>query len=568
MSLSGAVSTLLSVAVIAGRVVLDAAAVVRCRRRVHLDHDPAAADAPRAAPDPVLEQRRTDTLAHQDVVGRRLVELIGSPRWLAVPPGTAHERQRATMDAMAARADFIWNAMLPPDLQAGRGGDVDLLVRAKRGGYRPLIVVRHRVSDPGSGALTSALAEPYVERAQVDQSRRYRNHPRDQLRLAHLTRMLQAVGRAARGPAFGAVIGMDADVVLWYELSVPTWPGGRTTLAEYDARFSDRLAVATAAVNQAPALASASQITECRHCVWWPTCEADLTARSDVSLVLRGEEAAAMRAAGVATVVELAALEPTAEPPVVLHGVPFAHAVALARAWLRGLPVVRRVASVPMPRADVEVDIDMESFGESGAYLWGCLLSVPSGPSVAELLGEPTGYRAFVTWQPLPTVDEARSFAQFWGWLTALRGRCRQHGLSFAAYCYNEQAENRWLLASADRFGGQPGVPGRAEVAEFVASEQWIDLFAVVSEWFLCAHGKGLKRIAPVAGFTWADPEAGGENSMRWYRDAVGLDGQPPVLAQRERLLRYNADDVHATRTLREWMCSPKLAEIPLASDL
>jgi len=44
---------------------------------------------------------------------------------------------------------------------------VDLLVRAEDGGYQPVIVVRHRVTDPGSGALTTplpmlsaALAEP------------------------------------------------------------------------------------------------------------------------------------------------------------------------------------------------------------------------------------------------------------------------------------------------------------------------------------------------------------------------------------------------------------------------
>jgi predicted RecB family nuclease len=90
----------------------------------------------------------------------------------------------------------------------------------------------------------------------------------------------------------------------------------------------------------------------------------------------------------------------------------------------------------------------------------------------------------------------------------------------------------------------------------------------VVSEWFLCAHGKGLKRIAPAAGFSWHDPEAGGENSMRWYRDAVGMDGAPPDEAQRRRLLEYNADDVAATRALREWMTSAAIDEVPLAADL
>jgi predicted RecB family nuclease len=548
--------------VIAGRVALDGAAVSRCRRRVHLDHDPAAVGAPRAAPDPALEQRRVDAAAHRDEVGARLG--TNGAGWVTVAPGSFQERTLATMAALAGGATYVWNAALPLDSTGARSGDVDLLVRAGGGGYRPLVVVHHRVTDPGSGALTGPLFPPRGELAGVDQHRRARSHTRDQLRLAHLARMLESVGHGVSGRVLGGVIGLDADVVLWHDLSAPSWPGGHSTLAEYDTRFADRLAVARAAVEGRPALAQPSRITECGRCLWWPTCEQVLANRHDVSLVLRGEDAITLRAVGVRTVAELAALDPSGEPPAVLHGMPFADGVALARAWLRGLPLVRRVGEVPVTRADVEVDVDMESFGESGAYLWGALLSTPSGIDI----GEPTGYRAFATWQPLPTDDEARSFAEFWGWLSGIRRRCAEHGLSFAAYCYNEQAENRWLLGSADRFAGRPGIPPRAEVLEFINSDRWIDLFAVVSSWFLCAHGKGLKRVAPVAGFAWADPEAGGENSMRWYRAAVGMDGAPPDAQQRDRLLRYNADDVHATHALRDWMCSPALHQIPLAADL
>jgi predicted RecB family nuclease len=442
-------------------------------------------------------------------------------------------------------------------------------VRLPGGGYVPVIVVRHRVSDPGSGALTTPLPQVDPVAAAVDPARKPRSQPRDLLRLAHLHRMLDAVGWAA-GPAdplrhHGGVIGMDADVVVWYDLRAGHWPGGHSTLAEYDARFADRLAVATAAATGAPALARPSRITECRRCPWWPTCEAELEREQDVSLVVRGDPATALRAAGVTTVARLAALDPAAEPPVPIAGQPFPDLVALARAWRRGLAVVRRVPAVPVLRADVELDVDMESFGEAGAYLWGALLSRPGGSLPGD---EPEGYRPFATWEPVPTPDEARSFAAFWAWLTAVRARAAATGRSFAAYCYNEQAENRWLLASARRFAGMPGIPTEAEVEAFIAAPCWVDLFAVVGEWFLCAHGKGLKRIAPAAGFAWRDAEAGGENSMRWYRDAVGMDGVAPDLEQRRRLLEYNADDVAATRALREWMTSSAITEVPLACEL
>jgi predicted RecB family nuclease len=209
--------------------------------------------------------------------------------------------------------------------------------------------------------------------------------------------------------------------------------------------------------------------------------------------------------------------------------------------------------------------VDMESFGEAGAYLWGALLTYPDGRREGD---QEPGYRAFATWHPVPTPDEGRSFGEFWTWLTAARDAAAASGRTFAAYCYNEQAENRWMLASADRFAGVPGVPTTEEVQAFVAGPDWVDLFGVVSAWFLCTHGKGLKKIAPAAGFSWRDPDAGGENSMRWYRDAVGMDGTEPDPHQRERLLAYNADDVAATLALREWMSSAAMREVPLTSEI
>ncbi|HWE88315.1 MAG TPA: TM0106 family RecB-like putative nuclease [Pseudonocardiaceae bacterium] len=552
-------------------VLLDAGVVTRCRRRVHLEHDPTMVDAPQAPPDPAAGQRQSDAAEHRLRVRGTLAALHGAD-WVdvpATPETTAAEAEQATLAAMRAGAKFIGNARLPIDRAGGRRGRIDLLIRADgpavvgsgQFGYRPVLVVRHKITDPGSGARTSPLLSPSPGRSRIDQTHKPRSQPRDQLRLAHLTHMLRACGFAAPGRALGGVIGVDADLVLWHDLEAPTWPGGRTALGEYDLRFADRLAVARAAAAGEPALAQPSRILDCRSCPWWPVCGAALAAARDVSLVLRGEDANALRQAGVRTVDELAAVDPAGPAPATLVGAPLPDAVALARAWLADLALVRRTVDVPVPRGDVELDIDMESFGDSGAYLWGCLLSGVD-------IGFGKGYRPFVTWQPLPTVDEARSFAEFWAWLKEIRAAARRRGLTFRAYCYNELAENRWLLASADRFAGRPGVPSRVEVREFINSDDWVDLFRVVSTNFLCPRGKGLKTVAPVAGFAWRDPHASGENSMRWYRDAVALDGGEPRLDQRQRLLEYNEDDVRATWALRGWMSSAAVTELPYLAEL
>lgn len=538
---------------------LDASVVTRCRRRVHLEHDPTFADAPKAPPNLTLRQRQIDAATHRRTVADRMARLFGSS-WMEIPAGpsvVAMDRERATLAAMRGGARFIWNAQLPRDTAGGRRGRVDLLVRTDDG-YVPILVVRHKVTDPGSGAHTSPLSHPQPDGGRTDPLRKVRPQPRDQLSLAHARQLLRACGQAGTGRALGGVIGLDGDVVLWHDLHAPTWPAGRTALTEYESRFADRLAIADAAIAGAQPLAQPSRILDCRSCPWWPTCHAELARGRDVSLVVRPEDATALRNAGVRTIDELAALGPGGTA---LATMPLTDAVALARAWLADLTMVRRVATVDVPRADVEVDVDMESFGDAGAYLWGCLLSGAD-------IGETAGYRAFATWNPLPTPDEGRSFAEFWMWLTEIRARTRAAGLTFRAYCYNELAENRWMLASAERFAGHRGIPSRAEVERFIASDEWVDLFRIVSDVFLCAHGKGLKTIAPAAGFSWRDPAASGENSMRWYRDAVGMDGGVPDPIQRHRLLGYNEDDVRATYALREWMSSDAITAVPYMGDL
>ncbi|MEJ2870307.1 TM0106 family RecB-like putative nuclease [Actinomycetospora sp. OC33-EN08] len=570
-----------------GAVLLDAAVTTRCRRRVHLEHDPTAGTAAGATgvegagqvvlpePDPGVEMRVADAAEHRAQLAARFAQHLGDA-YRRVPDGRRGERVESTLAAAADPAVWaVGAAELPPG--DGRRGHAELLVRESgdaAGGWYPVIVVRHRVTDPGTGAVTSPVGRPHPGAAAPDPDRKVRAVARDLLRLAHLHRMLAAAGLGA-GAAWGGVVGLDADCVVWTDLAAaPGNEAGRSPLDTYDRRFADRLAVARAARDGGPALASPSRITECRRCPWWPVCEAELRRADDVSLVVRGEDALRLRGRGITTVRTLAALDPRRglpEPPEADTGAggelggelsaDLREAVALARAWRADVPLVRRVGRPDVPRGAVEVDVDMESLGEDGAYLWGVLLS---GADV----GLEHGYRGFATWDPVPTRDEARSFAAFWAWLTDVRRRADERGLSFRAYCYNEQAENRWLRGSVERFAGEPGIPAADEVERFIASEEWIDLFPAVSTSFLCPHGKGLKRVAPSAGFAWRDPEAGGENSMRWYRRAVGLDGEPPEPAMRDRLLVYNEDDVRATHALRTWMTSDAVLAVPHLDDL
>ena len=541
---------------------LGPAAAGRCRRRIHLDADPTADRSRRRPPDDGTRHRWADAQLHREQTVTRLLSawhpVVGwAPESL---PVTAPEPTSGSPGPPPP-------AVLAPDLDGPvRAGAPDLLLWAGDG-YLPVLLRGHRTTDPGVGAVLAPLADPLAVAVSTD--RRPRSHPADLWALAHSYRQLTDLGLGS-GLARGAVIGRgpagpigpagagpvsDGDRLVWHELSAEL-------LAAYDARFADRLAVAAAAAAGEPALAQPSQIGECRRCPWWPVCSVELTTRDDVSLIAPGDHADVLRAAGLATVTALAGASVSLLETLELPGIAPVAARTRARAGNAGAPLVRRNAAVTVPRADVELDVDMESYLDDGAYLWGTLLS---GSGVARLGASP-GYRPFVTWRPLPDADEGRVFGAFWTHLAALRERTHAAGLSFAAYCYSRQAEERWMRSAPERFAGSPGVPSTAEVTAFCAGPEWIDLYAHLREQYVITGSMRLKALAPLAGFAWRDPDPGGENSMAWYRGAIGADGPAqPGLAT--RVLEYNEDDVRATLALRRHL-TERAADLPTVADL
>jgi predicted RecB family nuclease len=214
-----------------------------------------------------------------------------------------------------------------------------------------------------------------------------------------------------------------------------------------------------------------------------------------------------------------------------------------ARAAIGPSPVYRRrgIAELTVPRADVEVDIDMENV-EDGVYLWGNLATDRSTGR-----GQPA-YVPFCTWEPLTNEVETRNSLRFWRWLMDLRSATRSRGLRFAAFCYNASAENRQLR----RLGLGAGI--QSEIEAFIASDEWVDMLRVVDSQLITGGGIGLKVTAPLAGFSWSVDDAGGTESMVMHDIAVAGTTEKGRQDARRWLLSYNEGDVRATYFLREWM--------------
>lgn len=258
-----------------------------------------------------------------------------------------------------------------------------------------------------------------------------------------------------------------------------------------------------------------------------------------------------------------------AEPDMVPENVPIglAELVVAARARIRG-GLYRTEWPVPDDlRAQIEIDIDMESDLGGGVYLWGAILTDRTAPTAPH-----TGdYQPFVDWaHPLTSHDEGQVLARFWAWLSAQLGDADRRGATAKVYCWNEQAEAGQLAAIAARSHGKvDGVPSPADIETLVKdTNRWVDLKKTAEKALLSPAGYGLKAIAPHAGHHWQADDAAGDLSAVWYRHAVAPGPGDDADALKQKLLDYNADDVRATLAVRDWLTSAHFDALPSVQEL
>lgn len=431
---------------------------------------------------------------------------IGDPRVrrftrIRIDP-TQPDADLDTLEALAQGATLIEGAVLE-GTHAGIAwrAEVEILALLPEGTYLPVAVSNHRVARPHPGARAPVistrrlgLSQPHPEEYTL------KYHSSDSFRLALAARALQEYGL---GGGLGALIGQDRHRVFL------------TPTAPFQHAVDNAL--------EAPTPPAPRRLKECASCRFWRHCEPMLRAADDLSLFLPGDRAQRFRDRGIETVTALARAD-LGEPS------------ALAGAWQRGVPVLRRPSVTPPPRAEVEIDIDVEAYLDQGAYLWGTF--------------DGREYRPFVTWEPLGGEAEARNFADFWCCLMERRAQAHAQGQKLRVYCYVRHGENHWLRSSARRLKGGPT---EAEVRDFIRSEEWVDVFDSVTASLAGPCGLGLKTVAPQAGFSWRDRGFDGEESVNAYRVAVSLD-EGDAEAARRLLLRYNEDDCLATAAVRDWL--------------
>jgi len=544
---------------------LRGAEIDACVHRIALSRaEPSRAQRTEVSPE--MERRRREAETHRDAVLEHLKEL--HPRSV-VATGHAH-----TEELMQHGVELILNARLA-DVDARRAIAVQGFIRVGRNeerfNYAPLVVKNHEVTEAAS---TRRLFEGSLERllpsdAVARESLGLRPTPtvrRDVLLLDGATRILQAFD-AADSSTRGALVDRNAHL-WWLELASPTY--SRSNLGAYDTLFDERIEVLRALDNwfdEGGDFPTAPYWhRDCLTCEFSKHCEGELEAIDDVSLTRFTSQAqqALLREYGVATRASLAQLNPlrvqrsrAAQQPI---DDSFVREDRLSRSFERLDELIYRARShvrqTPMrilppthmgcPTADVEVDIDMESYDDV-TYLWGASVRLAH-----DVIGLTAGHVAFAEWGDLTADSEAANFSAFWSWLSGVRLLCEEQERTFAAYCFWAQAEdgamNRAVLAPRE------GGPTAADLDRFrqTSPPQWIDLHDHAKEQIQTEGPLGLKQLAVAAGFKWRDANPSGEASMLWYETAVGGDAEAQT--SRSRILDYNEDDCRATRALRDWL--------------
>ena len=477
-----------------------------------------------------------------------------------------HPSITATKEAVSDGATVIVGPRLPEDEEGHRKGHPDALIRdfkAQTPRYWPLKTKPYRIVETQVGATelsTAPLQNP--TKISVLPNRRYRSYREGALlELAHCWRMLQAAGWGS-DERYVAVVGDAHDEktpsIVWVSLEhkfIRTFSRTagyklRSALERYDHEHTFRVHVAEAAssrtgMDDPEAVVRPIRVKECEYCAWWQLCR---TKMDDDDLSLRiakapldVRELQTLFGLGITTVAQLAQanieqLLP-AYLPLTRHrdraDARLRQAHRRAQMLARGVTLERvSVDPIAVPRAEVEIDFDIETADDGSVYLWGCLVS-----GVDE---RPT-YVPFVRFEHLDADAEVALAVEWANWLVSMAKRYPD----MRVYHYSD-----YEVVHLRRLAERSGDPSLLAALSLVG-EHFVDLYQFVKDNFVGVDGLGLKVVATRgAGFSWRDEDPGGLQSQTWFAQGVDEGDE----ASRTRVLEYNEDDVRATYEVRRWL--------------
>lgn len=220
----------------------------------------------------------------------------------------------------------------------------------------------------------------------------------------------------------------------------------------------------------------------------------------------------------------------------------------------------RGVDMVPIPRATIEWDVDIEDIpledGQNMCYLIGVTETIKYGRDTTT-----TRFIPFVDWSGDPN-RQAVTFRRFWNAMKRAEKKAAKLGGNFLAYVYS--AHEFRFFAHLARTYRVKDVPSEKQVNAYFETDAelnpinrgvFIDMYPIIQRDLIWpTDSYSIKDLARFIMFFWRDDEPGGANSVAWARDAI-FNPDPKVReAARNRVLEYNEDDVLAMKAVRDWL--------------
>ena len=287
--------------------------------------------------------------------------------------------------------------------------------------------------------------------------------------------------------------------------------------------------------------------SKCRACPYYTHCKPVFEANDELSLLygIQGHAANGLEDAGISTITQLAATDPSVIPdiPYLKGHEKKQRAVLQAKSYISG--EVFSTSPILLPEGQwVHFDIEdnpLTGNGEKHVYLWGFLVPDSRGNWEQENFE--------YVW-----TDHGEEDEQGWFQFLAQIERYRQQypELILAHYSSHERSTIR---SYAKRYG----MEGNETVTYLLGNESPLfDLQKpVLDSLVLPLQGYGLKDICKhqdLVNFQWQDDDSGSQWSVVKFNRFLA-ETDPQIKANlKVKILGYNRDDVTATRRLEEWL--------------
>ncbi|CAN1557248.1 TIGR03491, putative RecB family nuclease, TM0106 family [Mycobacteriaceae bacterium] len=548
-------------------VVLDGYAAKRCPVRIHNNFSPLVLT--------LKEVRSEEQQAIIDAGNAFEAEIFAEllkihPTAVLVDPRLGkYEAIAMTVAAAECGAPLVLGGTLPDDIAGGRSGKPDILIKVD-GGYLPADVKHHKTIELAKrkAMRVSSLVKPGIlldaERSTISE-----HYYDDCLQLAHYTRMLQACGlHPGDDRLTGAILGKslvrlaDEDperVFVWYDLAAPvryTFSRSRgkvrrSILECYDHEHDFRVQVAaracriTGSGDDPEPLVVPIGYKDCPGCPYEQWC-AEQMGPDDASVAItRGRldtrEWRTLRRMGFRSVEALAGLEPENPAffdeyyPEVAH-LSRNQALKRLRGAVQQAQLIREGiffepkadSPVDVPRAEIEIDFDIEWDKSNRIYQWG--LRVREGQDEVTARYEPV-----VSFDDLDDDAELALAEQAAARIMQLRVEAEKAGKTVAVYHWHHVE-----VSNTRNFG----------CVTAALDGITLDLLSWFAGTFRVRGSAGIKTIAQLFGFNWAVDDPGGRLSM--LKIDVARAGGPDAAEAKQWCLDYNESDVAAQAVIRD----------------